>query len=180
MLIVLALDLFVFHKKAHAVAVKEAATWTAVWVTLSLLFNAWVWHWKGTNAGIEFLTGYVIEYSLSMDNILVFVVVMSYFRVPPQYQHRLLVWGVIGAFVLRGVMIGLGVAIVHRFHWVLYLFGAFLVFTGIKLLFPSRPPTTRGCALRRELRARLGLTTLSSKSRGDTVFCSVNAQEIRR
>ena len=132
---VLALDLFMFHKKSHTVSVKEASAWTAVWVTLSLLFNAWVWQSKGGQAGIEFLTGYVIEYSLSMDNILVFVVVMSYFRVPAQYQHRLLVWGVLGAFVLRGLMIGLGVAIVTRFHWVLYLFGAFLLCTGIKMIF---------------------------------------------
>src|ERR1043166_4044033 len=134
-LAVLAVDLFVFHRKARPVTLKEASTWTAVWVTLSLIFNGWVWHWKGPDRGVEFLTGYIIEYSLSMDNILVFVVVMSYFRVPAEYQHRVLFWGVIGAFILRGIMIGLGVAIVHTFHWVLYLFSAFLVYTGFKLLF---------------------------------------------
>lgn len=132
---VLAIDLFFFHREARPVTLKEAASWTCAWVTLSLLFNAFIFHWKGRESGMEFLTGYLIEYSLSMDNILVFVVVMGYFRVPAKYQHRVLLWGVLGAFVLRGMMIGLGVALVHRFHWVLYLFGVFLVVTGLKMLF---------------------------------------------
>lgn len=133
--IVLAIDLFVFHREAKPVTLREAGIWSTVWVALSLCFNAFVWHWKGSQKGMEFLTGYIIEYSLSMDNILVFVVVISYFRVPAQYQHRVLLWGVFGAFVLRGLMIGLGVALVTRFHWILYLFGLFLVVTGIKMLF---------------------------------------------
>jgi tellurite resistance protein TerC len=106
-----------------------------MWITLSLGFNAVVWQWKGHERGLEFLTGYLIEYSLSVDNIFVFVLIFSYFKVNPEYQHRVLFWGVIGALVLRGVMIGVGVALVERFHWVLYLFGMFLVYTGIKLVY---------------------------------------------
>jgi len=134
-LIVLAFDLLVFHREAKPVTLREAATWTAIWVSLSLCFNALVWHWKGAEKGVEFLTGYVIEYSLSVDNIFVFVLVFTYFRVPPQYQHRVLFWGVLGALLMRGTMIAFGVVLVNAFHWVLYLFGAFLVFTGMKMLF---------------------------------------------
>jgi tellurite resistance protein TerC len=132
--IVLAIDLVGFNRKAHAVTIKEAATWSIVWVVLSLSFNALVWRLKGPQAGLEFFTGYLIEYSLSVDNIFVFVLIFSYFRVPPKYQHRVLVWGILGALVMRGLMIGLGVALVERFHFVLYIFGAFLVITGLRML----------------------------------------------
>ena len=127
-LCVLAIDLFGFQRKAHAPSTKEAAIWTAVWVVLSLGFNALIWYWEGYAKALEFLTGYLVEYSLSVDNIFVFVLVFSYFAVPAAYQHRVLFWGILSALILRGVMIGVGVALVETFHWVLYLFGAFLIF----------------------------------------------------
>jgi tellurite resistance protein TerC len=134
-LCVLAIDLFAFQRKAHAPSTKEAAFWTLVWVTLSLGFNAAVWYWMGPAKGLEFLTGYLIEYSLSVDNIFVFVLIFSYFAVPAAYQHRVLFWGILSAFVLRGVMIGLGVAFIETFHWALDFFGAFLLFVGAKMFF---------------------------------------------
>jgi len=134
-LCVLAIDLFGFQRKAHAPSTKEATIWTAVWVALSLGFNALIWHWEGPAKALEFLTGYMVEYSLSVDNIFVFVLVFSYFAVPAAYQHRILFWGILSALILRGVMIGVGVALVEAFHWALYLFGAFLIFTGIKMSF---------------------------------------------
>jgi tellurite resistance protein TerC len=137
-LCVLAIDLFGFQRKAHAPSTKEAALWTAVWIALSLGFNALIWHWAGYAKALEFLTGYMVEYSLSVDNIFVFVLVFSYFTVPAAYQHRVLFWGILSALILRGVMIGVGVALVEAFHWVFYLFGAFLVFTGLKMFFGRR------------------------------------------
>ena len=134
-LCVLAIDLFGFQRKAHAPSTKEAAIWTAVWVALSLGFNALIWYWEGHAKALEFLTGYLVEYSLSVDNIFVFVLVFSYFAVPAAYQHRVLFWGIFSALILRGVMIGLGVAFVETFHWALYLFGVFLLLTGIKMFF---------------------------------------------
>jgi tellurite resistance protein TerC len=131
---VLAIDLIGFNRKAHAITFREAITWSVVWVTLSLSFNVLVWHLRGPQAALEFFTGYLIEYSLSVDNIFVFALIFSYFRVPPQYRHRVLVWGILGALVMRGIMIGLGVALVERFHFVLYLFGAFLLITGFRML----------------------------------------------
>ncbi len=135
---VLAIDLFGFQRKAHAPSAKEAAIWTAVWVALSLGFNALIWYWEGHAKALEFLTGYLVEYSLSVDNIFVFVLVFSYFAVPAAFQHRVLFWGILSALILRGGMIGVGVALVETFHWVLYLFGAFLIFTGIKMFFGRR------------------------------------------
>ncbi|HWL52855.1 MAG TPA: TerC family protein [Chthoniobacteraceae bacterium] len=135
--VLLALDLFVFHRKAHVVSFKEAAGWSAFWVSLSLGFCGLVWYHLGHDKGVEFLTGYMIEYALSMDNIFVFVLIFSYFKVPPQLQHRVLFWGIIGALVMRAIMIFLGVAIVTRFHWTIYILGAFLVVTGIKLMLPG-------------------------------------------
>ncbi|MGE5675655.1 MAG: TerC family protein, partial [Mycobacterium leprae] len=129
----LALDLGVFHRKSHEVTAKEASAWTAVWVSLALLFNLFIYFWRGTTPALEYLTGYLMEESLSVDNIFVFVMILSYFKVPKQYQHRVLFWGVIGALVLRATFIGVGAALISRFHWILYLFGAFLVFTGIKM-----------------------------------------------
>ena len=137
-LCVLAIDLFGFQRKAHAPSTKEAAMWTGVWVALSLGFNSLIWYWEGQAKALEFLTGYMVEYSLSVDNIFVFVLVFSYFAVPAAYQHRVLFWGILSALILRGVMIGVGVALVERFHWVIYFFGAFLIFTGIKMLFGRR------------------------------------------
>jgi len=137
-LCVLAIDLFGFQRKAHAPSTKEAAIWTAVWVALSLGFSALIWSWEGQGKALEFLTGYLVEYSLSVDNIFVFVLVFSYFAVPAAYQHRVLFWGIFSALILRGVMIGAGVAFVETFHWALYLFGVFLLFTGIKMFFYRR------------------------------------------
>ena len=128
-LFMLALDLGVFHRKAHAVGVKEAALWTALWITLSLLFGGGVWLWLGPQQGLDFFTGYLLEKSLSVDNIFVFVLVFSFFATPPQYQHRVLFWGVLGALLMRGVMIALGAALIEQFHWVLYLIVASLIKT---------------------------------------------------
>ena len=132
--IVLAIDLVGFNRKAHVITIREATIWSVVWVTLSLSFNVLVWHLKGPQAALEFFTGYLIEYSLSVDNIFVFVLIFTYFQVPRKYQHRVLVWGIIGALIMRGLMIGLGVALVQRFHWILYIFGAFLLITGLRML----------------------------------------------
>jgi tellurite resistance protein TerC len=154
---VLAIDLFGFQRKAHAPSTKEAAIWTAVWVALSLGFNALIWHWEGQAKALEFLTGYLVEYSLSIDNIFVFVLVFSYFVVPAAYQHRVLFWGILSALILRGLMIGVGVALVSAFHWVLYLFGAFLVFIGIKMLF-SRRKAVGGSPLLRLVRGLLPIS----------------------
>ena len=146
----LALDLGVFHRRAHVVKVREALVWTFVWIALSLLFNFGVYRWFGSERGLEFLTGYVIEKALSVDNIFVFLVIFSSFAVPAAFQHRVLFWGILGAMILRGVFILLGAALLQTFHWVIYVFGAFLIFTGIKLLVkrasevnPERNPLFR-------------------------------------
>jgi tellurite resistance protein TerC len=130
----LALDLGIFNRKAHEVHFKEALTWSCVWVALSLAFNWWIYHEFGKQKALEFLTGYVIEKALSVDNIFVFVVLFASFAVPKIYQHRVLFWGVIGAIVMRAIFIGLGAALVARFHWIMYVFGAILIFTGFKLM----------------------------------------------
>jgi tellurite resistance protein TerC len=137
-LVLLALDLFVFHKKAREVSLKEAAGWSTLWVTISLAFNVLVWKWRGPQQGLEFLSGYLVEYSLSVDNIFVFVLIFSHFRVPPEFQHRVLFWGILGALVMRGVMIALGVTLVTSFHWILYIFGVFLLLTGVKILLSKQ------------------------------------------
>ncbi len=134
----LALDLGVFNRKAHVVGVKEAATWTAVWVTLGLAFAAIIFMWQGQQKGVEWLTGYLIEYSLAVDNIFVFVLVFSAFSVPPQYRHRVLFWGILGALLMRGAMIAVGATLIQQFQWILYVFGGFLVFTGIRMLLEKK------------------------------------------
>lgn len=140
----LALDLGVFHKKAHEVSFREAALWSVVWVSLALGFNALVWHRFGSQRGLEFLTGYLIEKALAVDNIFVFAVIFSYFAVPQRHQHRVLFWGILGALVMRAAFIGIGAALVSRFHWVLYGFGVLLVYTGIKLLTKKEEPADPG------------------------------------
>jgi tellurite resistance protein TerC len=129
----LALDLGVFHRKAHVIRPREAATWTAVWVSLALLFCAGLWYFKGAQTALTFLTGYLIEESLSADNIFVMVMIFAYFGVPAKYQHRVLFWGIIGALIMRGTFIGVGSLLIRRFEWVLYVFGAILVFTGVRM-----------------------------------------------
>jgi tellurite resistance protein TerC len=131
----LALDLGVFNKKAHRIPVKEAVIWTSVWISLAMLFSVFVLFEFGKTKALEFLTGYVIEYSLSVDNIFVFIMIFSYFAVPDKYQHKVLFWGIVGALVMRAVFIFAGVALINRFHWIVIVFGGFLVFTGIRMLF---------------------------------------------
>jgi tellurite resistance protein TerC len=134
-LIMLALDLGVFHRKAHAVSSREALTWTGVWIALAMMFAAGVWFFMGPEKAALFVTAYVVEESLSVDNMFVFVIVFKAMRVPAMYQHRVLFWGILSALILRAVMIFAGVELVQRFHWLMYVFGAFLVFTGIRLVW---------------------------------------------
>jgi tellurite resistance protein TerC len=144
-LALLALDLGVFHRKAHAVSVREATIWSVVWISLSMLFNLGIyffWHdlvpaspYSNGDAALAFFTGYLIEKSLSVDNIFVFVLIFSYFSVPPKYQHRVLFWGILGALVMRAALILVGAALIKEFHWIMWIFGAFLIFTGIRMAF---------------------------------------------
>jgi tellurite resistance protein TerC len=131
--VMMALDLGVFHRKAHVVSLREAAIWSAIWVSLALLFAVGVWRFRGAEAGLAFLTGYVVEESLSVDNLFVFLVIFRYFALPKHLYHTALVWGILGAILTRGVMIGIGAALISRFHWILYVFGFILVVTAIKL-----------------------------------------------
>lgn len=131
----LALDLGVFHKHTHKVPVKEAVIWTLVWISLAMLFNVFVFFEFGKVKALEFLTGYVIEYSLSVDNIFVFILIFNFFAVKDEYQHKVLFWGILGALIMRAVFIFAGVALINRFHWIVLIFGGFLLFTGIKMLF---------------------------------------------
>ena len=146
----LALDLGVFHRRAHAVSFREAAIWSAVWVALSLTFNAGIYFWRGPTPALEFLTGYILEKSLSMDNVFVFAVIFNYLAVPAENQHKVLFWGVVGALIMRAIFIAAGVVLISRFGWILYIFGVFLVITGVRLFFqehadvhPERNPILR-------------------------------------
>lgn len=134
-LAVLALDLGIFHKKSEAVTLKNALGWSAVWITLALAFCVLVYFWHGKQPALEFLTGYLIEQSLSVDNLFVFLVLFQFFKVPAEYQHKVLFWGIIGALVMRLAFILAGVALINRFHWIIYAFGVLLIYTGIKLAF---------------------------------------------
>ncbi|MFH0795044.1 MAG: TerC family protein [bacterium] len=165
-LLMLAIDLGVFHKEAHVVTIREALTWVCVWVSLSLVFNVLIYflythHWlgfgqtvghdvSGREAALMFFTGYIIEYSLSMDNIFVIALIFAYFRVPDIHQHRVLFWGILGAVVMRGIMIGLGTALIQRFEWIIYIFGALLIATAVKMMLagteqphPDKNPLVR-------------------------------------
>jgi len=146
----LALDLGVFHRKAHAVSLKEAGIWSCVWVGLALVFNFGVYTLWGQDKALEFLTGYVIEKSLSVDNLFVFLMIFQYFNTPAEYQHRILFWGIVGALILRAIFIATGSALLANFHWMIYVFGGFLVVTGIKMLMqgddkiePEKNPVVR-------------------------------------
>jgi tellurite resistance protein TerC len=134
-LLALALDLGVFHRKAHKIELGEAALWSAVWIGLALGFGFFVWRWYGYSRGLEYFTGYVIEKALSIDNLFVFLVIFRAFRVSSEVQHRVLAWGILGALVMRGIMIAAGSALVTRFDWILQLFGVFLVYTGLHMLW---------------------------------------------
>ena len=135
--VLLALDLLVFHKHSHEPSLSESAFWTCIWSALALSFNGLIWWWLGSAAAIEFLTGYLVEWSLSMDNVFVFAVVFGYFGVPLKYQYRVLFWGILGAVLMRLTFVLVGAELVERFHWILWLFGGFLVYTGLKLAFSS-------------------------------------------
>jgi tellurite resistance protein TerC len=129
----LSLDLGLFNRKAHSIKYREAWIWSGVWVTLALIFAGLVFYYQGSQRGLEFLTGYLIELSLSVDNLFVFLLIFSYFKVPARFQHRVLFWGVMGALIMRLTMIFVGAALITRFHWIIYIFGGFLVYTGIKM-----------------------------------------------
>lgn len=133
-LLLLSLDLGVFHRKAHSVRVREALIWSVTWVILSLSFGAWVYTTYGSKAGLEFYAGYLIEYALSIDNVFVFILLFSYFSVPKHLHHRVLFWGILGALVMRATFILAGAVLLQVFHWIIYVFGAFLIYTGLKIL----------------------------------------------
>ena len=149
-LVLLALDLGVFHRKAHEVSFREAAVWSVVWIGLALAFNAWVYQAHGPERGLEFLTGYLIEKALSVDNVFIFLIIFNSFRVPALHQHRVLFWGVVGALLMRALFIFVGAAALEAFHWLLYAFGGLLLLTGVRLLLqrhaeehPERNPLFR-------------------------------------
>jgi tellurite resistance protein TerC len=130
----LALDLVVFHRKAHVVSLREAAMWSVIWICLAMLFNVWLYIDSGRETALEFFTGYLIEKSLSVDNLFVFLAVFSYFSVDAKYQHKILFWGILGALIMRGIFIVVGTTLLASFHWMIYVFGGFLIFTGVKML----------------------------------------------
>ena len=132
-LFLLFLDLKIFNRKAHEITIKESLLWSGVWIAISLLFNIGVFFWYGHEAALQFFTGYLIEKSLSIDNLFVFLLLFSYFKVPAKYQHKVLFWGILGALIMRGMLIFLGATLIARFHWILYIFGLFLIITGIKM-----------------------------------------------
>ncbi len=171
---VLALDLGVFHRKGHVVGLKEALVWTSIWVVVALVFNLGVYHWMGSERGLEFLTGYLIEKSLSIDNIFVIVLILSYFRVPPQSQHKVLFWGILGALFFRAIFIFAGIELLVRYHWVLYLFGAFLVFTGVRIMIPRKehpdPQKNFGVRLLNKV------LPISSQYDGENFFTKLNGK----
>ena len=171
-LAMLALDLGVFHRKAHVVSLRESLTWTVVWVVLALIFTGGMWHFAGSQKALEFFTGYVIEKSLSVDNLFVFALLFSYFAVPPQFQHKVLFWGILGALIMRAVMIALGATLIAKFSWIIYVFGAFLILTGIKMIVkreeeihPERNPIVRWFKK---------LMPVTSDYRGDKFFVREN------
>jgi tellurite resistance protein TerC len=134
-LLMLSLDLGVFHRKAHEVSLKEALTWTFIWISLAMVFNAIIFYWRGRQQALEFFTGYLIEKALSVDNIFVFIMIFTYFNIPSKYQHKVLFWGILGALIMRVIFIFAGVALIEKFHFTIYLFGALLVYTGYKMFY---------------------------------------------
>jgi tellurite resistance protein TerC len=130
----LVLDLGVFHRQSHTVKYREALIWSAVWIALAIIFTVVIYFWHGRTPFLEFITGYVIELSLSVDNLFVFLLIFRYFQVPPVHQHKVLFWGILGALIMRAIFIAAGVGLIQRFHWIVYVFGAFLLYSGFKLL----------------------------------------------
>ena len=148
--LMLAIDLGVFHRKIHDVSLKEALTWTFVWVFLALVFNAIIFYWKGQQLALEFFTGYLVEKALSVDNIFVFIMIFTYFQIPSKYQHKVLFWGILGALIMRVIFIFAGVALIEKFHFTIYIFGALLIYTGYKMFYhnnakiePDKNPVIR-------------------------------------
>ena len=146
----LVLDLGVFHRRAHTVKFREALAWSVLWIALAAIFAVVIYFWHGRTPSLEFVTGYVIELSLSVDNLFVFLLIFRYFKVPPVHQHKVLFWGILGALIMRSVFIVAGVGLIRRFHWIIYVFGAFLVYSGIKLfrqgeaeIHPEKNPVLR-------------------------------------
>jgi tellurite resistance protein TerC len=133
----LALDLGVFHRRAHTVKFREALAWSLAWIAMAAIFAVIIFSWHGRTPALEFVTGYVIELSLSVDNLFVFLLIFRFFQVPSLHQHKVLFWGILGALVMRAIFIAAGVGLIRRFHWIIYLFGAFLVYSGIKLMFQN-------------------------------------------
>ncbi|TSK05846.1 MAG: TerC family protein [Geobacter sp.] len=168
MTVMFVLDLFVFNRKSHEIKFREALTWTVVWIGLAMLFNAGVWYVLGSAKALEFFTGYVIEESLSVDNLFVFIMIFSYFKVPRALQPKILKWGIIGALVMRGIFIMVGIGLIERFHWMVYVFGVILIYTGFKMAFggdeevhPENNPMVR--LVRR-------FVPITKRARGDRFF----------
>ena len=149
-LVMLALDLGVFHRKTHEVSLKEALTWTFIWITLAMIFNAIIYYWRGKQQALEFFTGYLVEKALSVDNIFVFIMIFTYFQIPSRYHHKVLFWGIIGALIMRVIFIFAGVALIEKFHLTIYVFGALLIYTGYRMFYhnnakihPEKNPVIR-------------------------------------
>jgi tellurite resistance protein TerC len=173
-LLMLYLDLKVFHRKTHEVKIKEAVIWTIIWISLALLFNYGVYLWFGKEKAMEFLTAYVIEKSLSVDNLFVFIMIFSFFNVKTEYQHKILFWGILGALVLRIIFIIAGIQLIQNFHWIIYVFGAFLIYTGIKIPFekdkeiqPDKNPLVR---------LFKKFMPVTNENHGDKFFVKINAK----
>lgn len=164
----LLLDLMVFNKKAHEVKIKEALLWSLFWIVLALLFNVGVYFWFNKIKALEFLSGYLVEKSLSVDNLFVFLILFSYFHISPQYQHKVLFWGIIGALVMRAIFIVAGSALINKFHWMTYIFGGFLVLTGIKMSFYKSDKVNPGKNIFIKIFRRF--MPVTDKFRGDKFF----------
>lgn len=175
-LALLAVDLGVFHRRAHEVGIREAVGWSAVWVALSLMFAAGIYYYEGARPATEFITGYLIEKSLSVDNIFVMVMIFSYLGVPARYQHRVLFWGILGALVMRGLFIALGAFLLATFHWVIYLFGALLIVTGARMaLREEKPPDVEGNPV---VRAVARFIPMTPHYHGQNFFAMENARRV--
>ncbi len=188
-LTMLSLDLGLFNRKAHTIKYREAWIWSGVWVTLASIFAGLVFYYRGRATGYDFVTGYLIELSLSVDNLFVFLLIFSYFKVPAKFQHRVLFWGVMGALVMRLTMIFIGAALIQRFHWIIYIFGAFLVYTGLKMfkqeeleIHPEQNPVvrlvTRFLPISREYDGEKFFTSLNGKRTGTLLLLVLIVVEI--
>ena len=168
------LDLKVLNKKAHEIKVKEALLISAFWIGLALLFNLGIYFWEGQGKAVEFLTGYLLEKSLSVDNLFIFLIIFSYFKVPAEYQHKVLFWGIIGAIIMRFIFIFAGIALVNKFHWLMYVFGAFLVFVGVKLALHKDKNLNPGDNIVFKLFKRY--LPFSSEYSGDSFFARIDGK----